>query len=371
MRVHAIDHVQLAMPPGAEDRARAFYAGVLGLSEQPKPAQLASRGGLWFSGGELRLHLGVEQEFRPARKAHSALLVQDLDALARRCVDAGHEPITDQPLPGYRRFYVADPFGNRIELLEPELGAGHGHGHGHAAHPVSLAETLAYVLRHLQGPGARLLEVGCGGGALAASLQAGGVAVRGVDLSPEAVQEARARGIDVVQADFVEYRDMQTYDAVLFSRSLHHIHDLGAALQNARSLLRPGGVLLVEDFGVDLADAFTAAWLYDAEALLVAAGVLQPHDGAADPAADPLQRWHAHHDPHHIAGSARLREALQQTFPSCAEESAPYLYRYLAERLNSDARGQAAASALLDGERRAIERRQIRAIGLRWTGRTE
>ena len=116
----ALDHVQLAMPAGEEARAREFYAAVLGLIEEPKPPNLAKRGGLWFRSGSLRLHLGVEQDFRPARKAHPALLVKGLRALAERCRSAGYLPVADEPLEGFNRFYVSDPFGNRIELLEPE-----------------------------------------------------------------------------------------------------------------------------------------------------------------------------------------------------------------------------------------------------------
>jgi catechol 2,3-dioxygenase-like lactoylglutathione lyase family enzyme len=114
-----LDHVQLAMPAGQEATARAFYAGVLGLVEEPKPAHLARRGGVWFKGGALRLHLGVEADFRPAKKAHPALLVKGLVALTDRCRQAGYPPVADEPLGGFTRAYVSDPFGNRIELLEP------------------------------------------------------------------------------------------------------------------------------------------------------------------------------------------------------------------------------------------------------------
>lgn len=114
-----LDHVQLAMPVGQEPVARAFYSDVLGLTEESKPENLAVRGGVWFRGGSARVHLGVEQEFRAARKAHPALLVRGLAHLAVRCRDAGFEPVVDEPLPGFDRFYVFDPFGNRLELLEP------------------------------------------------------------------------------------------------------------------------------------------------------------------------------------------------------------------------------------------------------------
>jgi catechol 2,3-dioxygenase-like lactoylglutathione lyase family enzyme len=114
-----LDHVQLAMPPGGEALARRFYGDILGLKEEAKPPHLAARGGCWFAGGALRLHLGVEADFRPARKAHPGLRVQGLAALRRRLEEAGFVTTEDQPLAGYDRCYVDDPFGNRLELMEP------------------------------------------------------------------------------------------------------------------------------------------------------------------------------------------------------------------------------------------------------------
>ncbi|MBA2387801.1 MAG: glyoxalase [Acidimicrobiia bacterium] len=110
-----IDHVQLAMPVGAEDQARAFYTGVLALTEVPKPEPLRARGGCWFEAGSVKLHLGAEDDFRPARKAHPALLVDDLRALVRT---TGIDITWSDELPEVRRGYVDDPFGNRIELIE-------------------------------------------------------------------------------------------------------------------------------------------------------------------------------------------------------------------------------------------------------------
>jgi catechol 2,3-dioxygenase-like lactoylglutathione lyase family enzyme len=117
-RLVALDHVQLAMPAGGEARAEAFYSGLLGFVRQPKPEPLASRGGCWFAAGPVALHLGVEADFRPARKAHPALVVEDLDALVRRLAGAGLDVRPDEDLPGVRRCYVDDPFGNRVELID-------------------------------------------------------------------------------------------------------------------------------------------------------------------------------------------------------------------------------------------------------------
>lgn len=117
MTILAIEHVQLAMPAGEEEMARAFYTGLLGIAETPKPAHLAVRGGCWFEDGPVKIHLGVEADFRPARKAHPALVVDDALALAERLKAAGVRVVDDEPLEGWDRVYADDPFGNRIELM--------------------------------------------------------------------------------------------------------------------------------------------------------------------------------------------------------------------------------------------------------------
>jgi catechol 2,3-dioxygenase-like lactoylglutathione lyase family enzyme len=119
MKLLSIDHVQIAIPAGKEDEARTFYIEQLGFNEIPKPRDLAKRGGAWFQSGNVQLHLGVESDFRPARKAHPAFLVDDLDALIAKVQSAGYKTDTSQPpLDGYKRAHVFDPFGNRIELME-------------------------------------------------------------------------------------------------------------------------------------------------------------------------------------------------------------------------------------------------------------
>ena len=125
MAVKGMDHVQLAMPRGGERSARRFYGGLLGLPELPKPPHLAARGGCWFQCGSLQLHLGVEADFRAARKAHPALLVTDFAELLETLDAEGFEVKRDSDLlQGRDRAFTADPFGNRIELIatsyEPE-----------------------------------------------------------------------------------------------------------------------------------------------------------------------------------------------------------------------------------------------------------
>jgi catechol 2,3-dioxygenase-like lactoylglutathione lyase family enzyme len=119
LAVMGIDHVQVAAPPACEPEARRFYGELLGLPELPKPDALKRRGGVWFACGTHQLHVGIAQEFSPASKAHPALLVRpsDIDRLAERLADAGCAVHWDDAIPGTRRFYTADPWGNRIELV--------------------------------------------------------------------------------------------------------------------------------------------------------------------------------------------------------------------------------------------------------------
>ena len=120
MAVLRVHHIQLAMPAGGESAARSFYAGLLGLTEVDKPEHLRARGGCWFEiGRDLQLHLGVDEPFRPAAKAHLALVVADLEATRTALEGSGFPVVEDTPLAGFVRFYTADPFGNRLEIMAP------------------------------------------------------------------------------------------------------------------------------------------------------------------------------------------------------------------------------------------------------------
>jgi len=114
-----IDHIQIAMPAGEEDRARDFYGRILGLAEVEKPEHLRKRGGVWFSLGARQFHLGVQRDFVPAKKAHPAFLVQDVEQVRRILEANGYTVTGDEPLKGYDRIYAIDPFGNRLEFLRP------------------------------------------------------------------------------------------------------------------------------------------------------------------------------------------------------------------------------------------------------------
>jgi catechol 2,3-dioxygenase-like lactoylglutathione lyase family enzyme len=114
-----LHHVQLAIPPGGEDHCRQFWGSLLGMVELDKPPALAARGGCWFRSGGFEVHLGVEDDFSPARKAHPGILVDGIDTIAERLAAGGVEVRWDPHFPGHRRFYADDPFGNRLEFLEP------------------------------------------------------------------------------------------------------------------------------------------------------------------------------------------------------------------------------------------------------------
>jgi catechol 2,3-dioxygenase-like lactoylglutathione lyase family enzyme len=114
----AIDHIQLAAPKGCEDTARKFFIDILGFEEMEKPEELKKRGGVWFRNGGTQVHIGVEEPFAPAKKAHPAFEVANIEALKIHLLANGVEVIEDNNLPGANRFYTADPFGNRIEILE-------------------------------------------------------------------------------------------------------------------------------------------------------------------------------------------------------------------------------------------------------------
>ncbi|MBN8957399.1 MAG: glyoxalase [Rhizobiales bacterium] len=116
-----LDHVQVAVPPGAEDVCRAFYVTLLGMPEIAKPQALVAHGGVWVQAGKRQLHLGVEKEFQPARKAHPAFAVSDIDDLAQRVAHEGRDVVWDnETIPGLRRFHTHDPFGNRLEFVESQ-----------------------------------------------------------------------------------------------------------------------------------------------------------------------------------------------------------------------------------------------------------
>ena len=243
-----------------------------------------------------------------------------------------------------------------------------------SAHPpeptsIGIADTLAFVARHLPRRRVRLLEVGCGDGALAARLARLGHEVVALDADRgETARARRRRGFEVVTAPWPEY-DAAPFDAILFTRSLHHIHALEPAVRRARELLRPGGVLLAEEFAYSDIDAASAEWLAGILLPLHALGALRKPRRwhgfvtALLRADDALEAWRRAHD-HDLHSAAQMEAAMRRVFSIVEVGTAPYLYRYVAEWLRP---GRAACKAT---ERyREAERRFARAAGVDFIGR--
>ena len=227
------------------------------------------------------------------------------------------------------------------------------------AREIAQRESLSFVTGWLE-PNSRVLEVGCGAGDLAAALGAAGHCVVAIDANAERVAEARARGVDARVAAFPDFRDV-AFDAVLFTHSLHHVHDLAGAVARARELLRPGGALVVEDFTWDELDAGTAAWAYarfDAER-----DALRFGPRAWRHAGDPLAAWREHFLEHELHGASALRAALAKHFTPVSDAPAPYFFRFVCHSLGDAKDGAALAAAFLHDERALIARGEIAALG--------
>jgi SAM-dependent methyltransferase len=232
-----------------------------------------------------------------------------------------------------------------------------------SASEIALRESLAFVARWLA-PRSRVLEVGCGGGALAAALQAAGHRVAAIDADAEAVARARARGVDAQLAEFPKLGGGATdasFDAVLFTHSLHHVHALDAAVRRARELLARGGTLLVEDFTWDELPVQTAAWAYAHFDSLRERLRLEPrawrHSG------DPLATWRSHFLEHRLHGAATLRAALAAHFEITSSEAVPYFFRYACMSLGDAPDGRELADDFLRDERTRIAQGEIAALG--------
>ncbi len=239
-----------------------------------------------------------------------------------------------------------------------------------ATAPLPERETLRFLARFLPPPPARVLEVGAGGGAISRALARRGYEVTALDEGSEASARADGSPVAWVAADFHHYEPDRPFDAVLFTRSLHHMPPLDRALIRARGALTPGGVLLAEEFAFDRVNVHTARWLYDLESVLVAAGLVTPP--APEHAAErrPLARWRQEHisDPPLASGHDMLA-AARERFELGTVEEAPYLYRYLAERMRADEPAARVLEAVFELECRLVRERDIAAAGLRFVGK--
>jgi len=247
---------------------------------------------------------------------------------------------------------------------------------------VEVDEVQAWVQGVLPGGGRgrRVLEVGCGPGFLAERLIRDGVQLTAIDASEEQVSEARARGVPAITCDFLAF-EAPAFDAVLFTRSLHHIATLEAGIAKIRALVRPGGLVLADEFAHDEIDAITAAWFWDLQAVLEACGALAPdvprrHHGHGEhaghrrkdgpPPADPVERWrerHVHEPPLH--GARTMIAGLEQAFQLRPPERGPYLHRYFSDRVDPGEAGARLFLAAREQEVLRIAQRLLVPIGLR------
>jgi SAM-dependent methyltransferase len=235
-------------------------------------------------------------------------------------------------------------------------------------------ETLGFLERHLPSPPSRVLEVGCGAGEVATALAARGYEVTALDAAlgappTEPASTNDSLPIHWIEADFLFYEEEATYDAVLFTRSLHHMTPPAKALNRAAALLRPGGRFLAEEFAFDRVNIQTARWYYDLEAVLASAGLIPPSDPALREIRNPLGRWRQEHasDPPLQSGHSMLA-AARERFDLGPAEEAPYLYRSFADRMEWGERSDRVAREIFEIESRMIRERDLAAAGLRLAG---
>ena len=233
---------------------------------------------------------------------------------------------------------------------------------------IPLEETIRFIARALPPAPLRVLEAGSGDGALALALAAHGYEVTALDESGDRPGGAGAERIRWVEADFLYYEEREPYDAVLFTRSLHHMTPLEGALDRASALLKPAGILIAEEFAYDRVNLPTARWYYDLDSVLAAAGLVPTADEESEEG-NPLGRWrkeHAHDPPLHT-GHAMLAAARERLELDSVEE-APYLYRSFCERLVDSDRGAPVARRIFELESRLVRERDLTAAGLRFVG---
>jgi SAM-dependent methyltransferase len=229
---------------------------------------------------------------------------------------------------------------------------------------LELDEQEAFFDRALSRPPARLLDAGCGRGALTARLAARGYVLTGVDIDADEAAAARDRGLDAQAIDFLSF-DGGPFDVVLFSRSLHHMAPLDGAVQRAHDLLVPGGMLVCDEFAWEWADSATAAWYYDRLSELQKGGLIAvKREIPSHP--DPLERWRhqLEHDPPLHRGE-EMRRAIEALFELRIVETAPYLSFYLGGWVEETERGERAVREFLAAERRGIDKGKLEATGLR------
>lgn len=233
---------------------------------------------------------------------------------------------------------------------------------------IATDETVRFITSHVR-PGVRILEVGAGRGEVAKRLRSLGHSVVAIDTDDDAVETARQDGNDVIHADFLAFR-ADPFDAIVFTRSLHHLSPLAAAIERARALLSSGGTIVIEDFAFDEMNHATADWLHNELRTLSTDGVLNTRDEGfgAELLSEGgnLAAWKNHHDgKHQIHTATQITAGVARVFQIAERGEAPYLYRYIAPMLPDDSRGFGILQVVLSREKSMIERGAIQAIGRR------
>jgi SAM-dependent methyltransferase len=234
-------------------------------------------------------------------------------------------------------------------------------------------QSSGFILEHIcKGP-LRILEVGCGMGELASMLKSQGHEVVAIDSSADAVEAARRRGTDARVAHWPDF-EASPFDVILFTRSLHHIHPVSAAIKHASSLLCRGGLIIVEDFAFDEATPTLVEWFYGTLSLLNACGNLSLDDDSFGRrfliGGGGMEIWFRDHD-HDLNSAAIMFAGLKEYFVPLVETSAPYVYRYLCPLVDVFDNGYEIASRVLETEKRLASAGAINLIGRRFVGRKE
>jgi SAM-dependent methyltransferase len=232
---------------------------------------------------------------------------------------------------------------------------------------IAARDTFDFVVSALPARSLRVLDVGCGPGHLAAQLASCAPRVVAVDISPGAVEQARGRGVDAIQADWLAFDDAP-FDVIVLARSLHHMDRMEDAVSHAARLSTPGGRVLVDELAVEAPDLATCEWLRTVTVLLHQAGAIQagPQSLLARllSTGDPSAAWRDHHEAHApVHTAAAMAAALGRHLTLLATEEVPYLYRHFTRALPCDERGGALFRAIQDAEKRAISAGMIKAVG--------
>lgn len=228
---------------------------------------------------------------------------------------------------------------------------------------IVMRNTVEFVKEFIPTPHAKILEVGCGRGELASQLLQLGYQVTAIDINAEAVAAAKELGVDAHVADIKEFGEPNTYDAVLFTHSLHHIYPLDTVLNRVRSILNEMGKILVEDFAIEAMDPKTATWFYELNDFVTTLSGKE-----VDPAnpTDNLDRWKkAHHHEPALHTRKEMQRVMERDFGNIRATTVPYLYRYFQNKLSGFPGEEQALQRIYDWEVRAIEKGLINSMGLR------